>query len=241
MLRKISFILGICVIFFLMTFTCFSAVLFQDDFEGAALDKTKWLPTAGWKLVTADGPAVLGKNVLYIDGGEAGISVKNDFSDFQYEADFRSGTGYSGFVFNAQDNANNFYMHQISVTGSGHTPNNMRWHWKVAGTWNVEPIPFMNGVELKQKVWYHVKFIVEGVSFKVWVVETDQVGKKNMVQIGDWTDKSANFKKGAIGFRSSGGEIMEYDNVVVKNIEPLTAVQLGTKLPTTWSRIKTGN
>ena len=225
----------------LLISVCSAAIFFEEDFESGEIDQNKWKPTGNWKVIDADGPEVLGKYVLYIDGGEAGISVKDDFEDFEYHADFRSGTGYTGFVFRAQDSANNFYMHQISVTGSGHTPNNMRWHWKVNGAWNVEPIPFMNGVTLDMNVWYHVKFIVQDYTFKVWVVELEKMDKEPMVQIGEWTDEGKNFRVGAIGFRSSGGEVMEYDNIVVGEIgATVTAVEPGNKLTTTWGELKKG-
>ena len=238
MFKIIGFVSCCLMLMFLLSTDCFSQIFFEENFESGDIPKAKWQPTGSWKLVKADGPPALGKFVLYMDGGEAGISVKNDFADFDYEADFRSGTGYTGFVFRAQDTANNFYMHQVSVTGSGHTPNNMRWHWKVAGTWNVEPIPFMNGVTLDSKVWYRVKFEVKGDTFKTWVVELEKLGKEQMVQIGEWTDKSKSYNKGAIGFRASGGEVMEYDNIKVTSIGFKLAVDLGDKLTTTWSKVK---
>ena len=238
MIKFVGTVFSILVISFLIVANCPAQIFFEDDFESGEIDTNKWQPTGGWSIVDADGPEELGKYVLYIDGGEAGISVINTFENIQYEADFRSGTGYSGFVFGAQDSDNNFYMHQISVTGSGHTPNNIRWHRKVAGAWNVEPIPFMNGVTLEQGVWYHVRFIMENVTFKVWVVELENMGAEPMVQIGEWSDSDENFPMGAIGFRSSGGEIMEYDNIVVGEIGGIAAVDPGEKLTATWGSLK---
>ena len=215
-------------------------ILFQEDFESGDIDKKVWQPTGNWKTEDSKGVKGLGKHVLNIVGGEAGISVQNDFDDFEYYCDFQAmAGGLTGFVFRAQDTANNFYMHQISVTGSGHTPNNMRWHWKVGGNWNVEPIPFMNGVTLEMNTWYHTHWIIEDYDFKVFIVEKEKEGKTDMTLIGDWTDKGKNYQKGALGFRSSGGEAMEYDNILVVPLGWKQAVQPEAKLPTFWAKIKT--
>ncbi len=44
-------------------------------------------------------------------------------------------------------------------------------------------------------------------------------GQADMIQIGEWTNdkqgRTGNFASGAIGFRSSGGEAIQFDNVVV--------------------------
>lgn len=52
-------------------------------------------------------------------------------------------------------------------------------------------------------------------------------GQADMIQIGEWTDdkqgRTGNFASGAIGFRSSGGEAMQFDNVVVADsLEDIT-------------------
>jgi len=221
------------------------AILFKEGFEGG-INPSVWNAPNTWQLADSGGVAGLGTKVLSIDGGEAGITMKKDFTDVVYEADFRAMNSgkITGFVFRAQDNANNFYMHQISADGSAHTPNNMRWHWKVGGTWNVEPIPFLNGEKVIPEVWYRARFIVKGFNFKVFVVEKAKGGKADMIQLGDWTDDkkggTGNFASGAIGFRSSGGEAMQFDNIVVADrLEDITTpVEPRGKLATVWGTIK---
>ena len=56
-----------------------------------------------------------------------------------------------------------------------------------------------------------------------------------MRKIGDWTDPKKKYATGAVGFRSSGGEQMQYDNVLVYDIgdnphKGGTAVQAQGKL-----------
>ena len=58
---------------------CVGEVLFEDDFDKKAIDKGKWTPTGTW---SADGEA------LTVNGGEVGITVKNDFTDFEFSVDF---------------------------------------------------------------------------------------------------------------------------------------------------------
>ena len=58
---------------------CVGDVLFEEDFEGGVIDESKWIPTATWSL---DG------GVLDVNGGEVGITVRNDFTDFEFSVDF---------------------------------------------------------------------------------------------------------------------------------------------------------
>ena len=247
-LAKVTTILALCVCtIWLSAIASDAAILFKEDFEGGAIDPGVWNAPNTWELADSEGVSGLGAKVLSINGGEAGITVKNNFADFVYEADFRAldSGKITGFVFRAQDNANNFYMHQISTDGSAHTPNNMRWHWKVNGNWNVEPIPFMNDRIVPPNVWHRARFIVNGFNLKVFVVEKSMEGKADMIQIGDWTDDknggTGNFASGAIGFRSSGGEAMQFDNIVVADrLEDVsTPVEPRGKLATVWGKLKT--
>lgn len=220
-------------------------VLFKEDFETGKLDDKKWLPKAEWKLIKPkENFKSLGNFVLDFSSGETNVTVQNDFQDYVFEADFQALEGkITGFVFRAQDSANNFYMHQISVTGSAHTANNMRWHWKVGGGWNVLPIPFLKGKALDANKWYRARFIIDGFSFKSFVVETEEYEKNprgaKFEQIGEWEDKAKLYRKGAIGFRASGGEHMQYDNMLVHTIgfDPLS-VEPNGKLATIWGELK---
>ena len=65
---------------------CFGEVLFEDDFEENAIDESKWVLQVGWKIVQGQG--VKG-NALDVNKGESGLSVKNDFTDFEFLCDFK--------------------------------------------------------------------------------------------------------------------------------------------------------
>ena len=58
---------------------CVGEVLFEDDFEKNVIDKGKWVPTGTW---SADG------ETLTVNGGEVGITLKDDFTDFEFYVDF---------------------------------------------------------------------------------------------------------------------------------------------------------
>ena len=58
---------------------CVGEVLFEENFEGGKIDQKKWNPAATW---------VVDKGVLGANGGEIEITVKNDFTDFEFYADF---------------------------------------------------------------------------------------------------------------------------------------------------------
>ena len=66
---------------------CLGEVLFEDDFNKKAIDKGKWTPTGTW---SADGEA------LTVNGGEVGITVKDDFTDFEFYVDFQYGKPVMG-------------------------------------------------------------------------------------------------------------------------------------------------
>ncbi len=64
-------------------------VLFEDDFEKGDIDKGKWAPTGGWNL---DG------GTLEVNGGEVGMSVKDDFTDFEFYVDFHMINPYAVYI-----------------------------------------------------------------------------------------------------------------------------------------------
>ena len=227
-----------------------SGVLFEDDFELGQLDESKWVPSPNWQVVAPEAAIPgLGTGVLDFSTGEANISQKNDFADFVFEVDFKAGPNakITGFVMRAEDAASNFYMHQISAEGSGHTPNNIRWHWKVGGGWNVEAIPFEGGETVDPDVWYRARWIVDGADFECYVLESDAFwqapGQAKMRLLGTWTDDKdggkAFYEEGAVGFRASGGEDMQFDNVLVYDLngDPF-AVGAKGKLAAVWGHLK---
>jgi len=225
----------------LFTGSAFSKVIFEDDFETGKLDKAKWVGAAAWKVIdNEEKEPALGKYILDVLGGEEGLGVDDFPEEFDYYADFRSMNGLSGFIFHGQD-ANNIYMHQISVKDSAWTPNNTRWHRKVAGAYAAEPEPFQNNVTKEQQVWYRAKFEVrKGYNFKLYLGEVG-AAPKDLILVGNWTDTAKSFTKGKIGFRMSGTEYAQYDNVVVTTPNYNFAVDQQGKLALTWGGIKTQN
>jgi len=220
-------------------------ILFIEDFEND-INPDIWNAPNTWSVVDPGAVAGLGAGVLDITGGEVGLTNRSDFGDFVLEADFKAGpeTKITGFVLRAQNADNDFYMHQISTDGSGHTPNNVRWHWKVGGTWNVEPIPFEGGAIIPPDVWYHARFIVTGADFEVYVVPKADEGVADMALLGSWTDDKNGgdpfYNEGAIGFRSSGSEDMQFDNVIIADslADITTTVDPRGKLASTWGALK---
>ena len=129
MLKKTSILVALFA--FLSVTASYGAILLQDDFEGGKLDESKWLPKKEWKIIKPEAKIkALGNGIVDIDGGQANFSKKTDFKNFVFEADFLAGDKgkITGFVFGGQDINDKFYMHQISCDGSGHSPNNIRWH-----------------------------------------------------------------------------------------------------------------
>ena len=226
-------------IIIMITFVSFSTaeILLTEDFEDEAKYEANWIPTAGWSLMEGE---IAGEEttVLDVNGGEIGLSLKDDFSDFELEADFRVISGYLGFILRAQD-TNNLYMAQMTVAESVVTPNNLRWHTKVGGTWTALPEPY--NFEINQDIWYHIRIEVIDDSLKVYVGESED-GRSAMELIAEeWIPPAGNFASGAIGFRDASAENGQVDNIVVATpggIEEWLAVQPQSKLPVSWGMLK---
>jgi hypothetical protein len=219
----------------------FAEILFIDDFETGGIDAAKWDAAAAWQVIDADGPGLLGSFVLDCPGGEEALSVMEFPEEYDYYADFNSVNGLTGFIFQAQDTAN-LYMNQVSVTGSAHTPNHIRWHSKVAGGYAADPLAFADGVDREMGVWYRVKFEVRGASFSAYLGDAG-AGMNDLSLVSEWTHADESFTSGKIGIRMSGSEHAMYDNitVVTPGSDPAgdgAAVDHHGKLAQTWGAIK---
>ena len=207
------------------TSVCWGAgeILFEEDFE-AGLDENVWIPAGTWKII--DG-------TLDIEGGGEGFTVRNDFTDFEFSADFLIVAGYNAFLMRVQD-AGNLYGHMVGADDPI-----MWWHSKVGGEWapvekKIEKAPIP-----KLDVWYRMKFIVEGRKFTCLMAKRGEEFDEAKHLVGTWEHKA--FKKGAIGFRESGTEHSRYDNALVTTIGYTMGVSPVAHLTTKWGKIKGGD
>jgi len=230
----------ICLILILCAGIVSAEILFHDDFESGEIDTDKWSPQGSWVIEdNADGHDALGNSVLFIPGGDVGLSVDDFPEEYDYYADFKATqNGLTGFVFHGQD-ANNIYMHQVSTDGSGHTPQHIRWHRRVNGGWAAEPGAFEDGVDREANVWYRSKFEVRsGSNFKAYI---GPVGgdSDELSFVSEWTDSEGAFSTGKIGFRMSGAEHAQYDNITVVTPGGNPApVEPKGKIAVTWGNLK---
>ena len=235
---------------FLILVLCVSTgsaeILFYDDFERQEIDLTNWIPRVSWSTKDNDTRHdVLGRKVLDIWGGGAGLNLTNFPEEFNYYADFNAKNGGSlGFVFHAK-NDKYFYMHEISTTGSKHAPQHIGWHTNRENNWSVEITPFADNRKRRQNVWYRVKFEVrKNYKFKAYL---GKVGAKwnSLVFVGEWSDNEKRFEKGKIGFYTRGGNRgaaahhAQFDNIFVTTPEfNIFLVELKDKLAVTWGDLK---
>ena len=227
--------------------TGYAEILFHDDFEGQAIDLAKWAPLVSWGITANDTRHdVLGRRVLDVWGGNAGLNLTDFPEEFDYYADFNAKNGGAlGFVFHAK-NDKNFYMHEISAAGSRHSPQHVRWHRWFEDDQSVEATPFADGKKRRQNVWYRVKFEVrKHYKFKVYL---GKVGAKwnALVLIGEWTDSRKKSEMGKIGFHTWGGNRgaaayhAQFDNIFVTTPEfNIFPVDPEGKLAITWGNLKT--
>ncbi len=204
---------------------CVSEVLFEDDFDKAEIDKSKWTPSAGWDL---DG------GELEVHGGEVGISVRDDFTDFEFYVDFHmvSPLWASNWVVRAKD-VNNCTLVQIVADNR----NQFWWFTRVGGGYIVNDdgkLDNESGIHPELGKWYTIKIVVEGERYDLYLGEQGE-------ELGlscTWEDDTND--KGGIGFRAWNDEHSLYDNVLVTTVGHSFAVNPENALTVTWGELKTG-
>ena len=204
---------------------CVGEVLFEENFEGGKIDQTNWNPAPTW---------VVGKGVLDANGGEIGITVKNDFTNFEFYADFNMVNPLfaPNFVLRAEDK-DNCTLVQIVADHR----NQLWWFTKVGGKYIVDAKNFKaneSGVKPELGKWYSIKLVAEGNRYELHLAEQG----KELKLACKWEDKT--HKRGSIGFREGAGEHCLYDNILVTTVGHNFAVNPHNNLPTVWSRIKGG-
>lgn len=220
----------------------YADMLFSDNFEAGSVDAEKWEAADAWVVIAnADGVGVLGNFVLDCLGGEEILSVMAFPEDYDVYANFNSVNGLAGVILQAQDTSN-MYMNQISVTDSAFTPNNIRWHTKIAGSYAAFPQPFLDEVERDMGVWYRVKFEVRGAHLMAYIGDAN-ASMNDLSLVADWTPDGEPFTSGKIGIRMSGTEHAMFDNIIVvtPGTDPdggATAVDLHGKISQTWGALK---
>ena len=205
--------------------TCVGEVLFEENFEGGKIDQKRWDPSAGW---------VVKKGALDANGGEIGITVKNDFTNFEFYADFNMVNPLfaPNFVLRAEDK-DNCTLVQIVADAR----NQLWWFKRVGGNFEVDAKNFKaneSGVKPELGKWYSIKLVAEGNRYEIHLAEQG----KELKLACKWEDKT--HKRGSIGFREGGGEHCLYDNILVTTVGHNFAVNPHNNLPTVWSRIKGG-
>ena len=224
----------------------YDEILFQDDFERLEIDLNRWAPQVSWSIKDNNTRHdVLGRKVLDVWGGGAGLSLADFPEEFDYYADFKAMNGGSiGFVFQGRNDAN-LYMHEISTLGGDHTPQHIRWHRREGGVWDLKVTPFADERKRKRNIWYRVKFEVRrNARFKAYL---GKVGAKwrDLGFVGEWSDSKEVFKMGKIGFHTWGGNrgaaahYAQYDNVFVTTPEfNIFSVEPRDKLAVVWGEVK---
>ena len=218
-------------LFFLATLfigsSTFGEILFEEDFEGEALDPGKWLEPipAVWTLREPKNPMPDGKNgaqVLDSTGGAIGVTVERGWVDYEIEVDVFPVTIASAVFFRAQDAGNGYFY---NLFPSGPSIGWVDWANNDVGDF-AEFVAELPGLEFEK--WYHVHIVVQGDTFDLYID-----GEKVTTQ----TDGA--YKKGGVGFRTAGNESGQYDNLVVYTIGSTPAcVSSRNKLTVTWGEIK---
>ncbi len=202
---------------------CVGKVLFEDDFNEKAIDQGKWTPTGTW---SADGEA------LTVNGGEVGITVKKDFTDFDFIVDFNmvNPVWAANWVVRAED-PNNCTLVQIVADDR----NQFWWFTRVDGNYIVkdeDKLDNESGVHAELGKWYTIKIVAEGDRYELFLGERGKELKLSCT----WMDKT--HEKGGIGFRAGGGEHTIYDNVLVTTVGYSAAIDPADALPVTWGKLK---
>ena len=221
--KKIKFSIFSFILISVYATLCVGDVLFEDDFEGGVVDESKWIPTETWFL---DG------GVLHVNGGEVGITVRNDFTDFEFSVDFNMVDPLyaANFVVRAQD-IDNCTLVQVVFDDR----NQLWWFTRVDGGYIVNPedqLANESGVLPELGVWYTMKIVAQGNRYELYLGEQgDEPGLA-------CTLEDDTHSEGGVGFRAGGGEHCLYDNVLVTTVGSTTAVNPDNSLPVTWGKLK---
>ncbi len=202
---------------------CVGEVLFEDDFGKNNIDNDKWIPTGSWSL---DG------GILDVNGGEVGITVKKDFTDFDFIVDFNmvNPLWAANWVVRAED-PNNCTLVQIVADDR----NQFWWFTRVGGNYIVndeDKLDNESGVHVELGKWYTIKIVAEDDRYDLYLGERG----KDLELSCTWMDNTHD--KGAIGFRAGGDEHCLYDNVLVTTVGYSLAVNPDDALPVTWGKLK---
>ena len=203
---------------------CVGEVLFEDDFEEGVVNEDRWNLEPDWFV--EDG-------VLHCTGGEVGISARDDFTDFEFYADFSmvSEDLYSAqFVMRAQD-IDNCTLVQVVFDDR----NQLWWFTRVGGGYIVNPedqLANESGLHPGLDEWHSVRIVVEGNRYEFYLGEQGD----EPVLACTWEDDTHSV--GAIGFRT-GGVYCMYDNILVTTIgSGPSSVKPEHSLSTTWGTLK---
>lgn len=203
---------------------CISEVLFEDDFNKKDVDKGKWMPAATWSVDDES---------LVVNGGEVGISVKDDFTDFEFYVDFYmiNPLWASNWVVRAKD-INNCTLVQVVADNR----NQFWWFTRVGGNYIVkddDKLDNESGVHPELEKWYTIKIVAEGDRYDLYLGERGEELELSCT----WKDDTHD--KGGIGFRAGGGEHSLYDNLLVTTVGHNFAINPNDSLPVTWGELKT--
>ena len=81
----------ICLAMILCVSTVSGEILFYDDFESGEIDESMWAPQGTWVIQdNSDGHDVLGDSVLFVPGGDVGLSVDEFPEEYDYYSDFKA-------------------------------------------------------------------------------------------------------------------------------------------------------
>ena len=183
----------------MLTF-CFKTILRVEK-----IDEAKWTPQASWVIENNDDKHdALGKKCWTFGGGDVGLSADDFPEELDYYADFKTMEGgLTGFVFHGSD-GNNIYMHQVSTTGSGHTPQHIRWHRRVGGAW----VGGTRSICRQRKSGSEWSGIVSSLRCErtTNLRHTSAMSAwedADLALVSEWTDSAKAFEKGKIGYRMS--------------------------------------
>jgi hypothetical protein len=129
------------------------------------------------------------------------LNLGYDWSDYRLELEMEivEGCVLGAWAVRA-DSTDDMYMCQLTAADSDWSPNGLRPHKRMWGSWNVDRL---DGTEPKI-----AEEIVAGKTYNVTIEVVDANIKTyvNGELIDDWTDPDDPFLTGTVGFRSAGPE-----------------------------------
>jgi hypothetical protein len=187
-------------------------ILFEELFSDPATLSREWLLAPG--MAVSNG--VLTFSPDHEAGYCAGLTRRDNFSDFTLSADVRIVCGAVGLVLRAQT-PHQYYMVQFDIDND---PSMVWFHTFTPSAENGYRVELVPGARVPALgAWHRMAVIARGEAFDVLLGPTEGP----LQHCASWRDPHCTYRRGAVGLWEHGGEAGEYRRLRVEALPQVDA------------------